>query len=80
MRRLCFTFSHKKHMLIGMSQSKDLHLLRSLTLKVKPKRNKKDLLTYLHNPTYLPTYLPSPTYLLTYLVPTTHLNIDLKLV
>jgi hypothetical protein len=37
----------KKHMLIDMSQSKDLDPLRSLTLKVKPKRNLK----------YLPTYL-----------------------
>jgi hypothetical protein len=39
MRKLCPTLSHKKHMTIRMGQSKELNLLRSLTLKVKPKKN-----------------------------------------
>jgi hypothetical protein len=39
MRRLCGTLSHKKHMTIRRGQSKELNLLRSLTLKVKPKKN-----------------------------------------
>jgi len=56
-----------------MSQSKEFNLLRSLTLKVKPKRNYKYLPSYL--PTYLPTYLVQPTFL----VPPTHLNIDYNL-
>jgi hypothetical protein len=47
MKKLCLALSHKKHMSIGMSQSKELNPLKSLTLKVKPKRNLK----------YLPTCL-----------------------
>jgi hypothetical protein len=39
MKRLCPTLSHKKNMTIRMGQSKELNLLKSLTLKVKPKKN-----------------------------------------
>jgi hypothetical protein len=39
MRKLCPTLSHKKHMTMRMGQSKELNLLRSLTLMVKPKKN-----------------------------------------
>jgi len=39
MRKLYPTLSHKKHMTIRMGQSKELNLLRSLTLMVKPKKN-----------------------------------------
>jgi hypothetical protein len=61
MKRLCSKLLYKKHMLIEMSQSKNLDPLRSLTLKVKPKRNLKYLPTYLLT-TYLRLYLPNPTY------------------
>jgi hypothetical protein len=60
-------------MSIGMNQSKELNPSKSLTIKVKPKRNLKYLPTYLILPIYLPTYLP------TYLVPPTHLNMDFSL-
>jgi hypothetical protein len=39
MKRFCPTLSHKKHMTIRMGQSKELNQLRSLILKVKPKKD-----------------------------------------
>jgi len=42
-------------MSIGMNQSKKFNPLKSLTLKIKPKKKLKYLPTYLVQPTYLPT-------------------------
>ncbi len=56
MKKFCPTLSHEKHIKMGLNQSKELNPLKSLTVKVKPKKKKINL------PTYPPTYIPSPTY------------------
>ncbi len=53
MKRFCSTLSHKKHMSIRMRKSKHPSRLKSLILKVKPKKKKKNLPTYLVPPTHL---------------------------